>query len=58
MKGLKVKWKGQGWKNGLMLNSSFNCELVVNIMIFSYTFFQGYNMFIFTEDTQSIALVL
>lgn len=41
MKELKVKWKGQGWKNGLMLNSSFNCELVVNIMIFSYTFFQG-----------------
>lgn len=39
MKELKVKWKERGWKNGLMLNFSFNYEFVINIMIFSYTFF-------------------
>ncbi len=39
MKELKVKLKERGWKNGLMLNFSSNSELVINIMIFSYTFF-------------------
>lgn len=46
MKELKVKLKERGWKNGLMLNFSSNSELVINIMIFSYTFFQGHNIFV------------